>query len=148
MKKPLVSESILLISTTSFVIELVVLSLLIFGYKLKRENKFRQHGITMTIALLLHLGTIFGWMITSFAAYFFSPNVQVNLANPLILTTFVHVFLGTIAASFGVWLVASWHLQMNVRDCFGRKRIMLTTIAFWSIAITLGVVLYVAVILS
>jgi uncharacterized membrane protein YozB (DUF420 family) len=142
----LVAESVLIVSTLSLVVELVVLGLLIFGYNLKRKKKYRQHGITMTTALVLHLVTILSWMVWSFIRYFSS--VPANFADLLILAALAHATLGIIAASLGVWLVASWHLQTDVQKCFPRKRIMLTTITLWSTAILLGIVLYIAVILS
>lgn len=142
----MVAESILLISTTSLIVELVVLGLLIFGYTLKRKQKYRQHGITMTAAVAMHLITIFSWMIWSLISFFSSASV--NYAEPLILTTLAHVALGTIAAALGVWLVGTWHLQTNVQKCFARKRIMLTAITLWSITILLGIVLYLAIVRS
>ena len=142
----MVSESVLLFSTLSFVVQLVVLGLLIFGYFLKRMRKFRQHGMTMTVAVFLHLVTVFSWMIRSFASYFGS--VSFNFGDLLILVTLAHVAFGVFAASFGVWLVASWHLKKDISKCFTRKRIMLTTITLWLTAIALGFVLYVSIVLS
>jgi hypothetical protein len=142
----MVAVYFLLMSTLSLVVELVVLGLLIFGYNLKGMKKYRQHGITMTTALVLHLITIFSWMIWSFISFLGAGSV--DYGNLLVLVILAHVTFGIIAASLGVWLVASWHLQTDVQKCFGRKRIMLTTIALWSVAILLGIVLYVAVVFS
>jgi len=142
----MVTESVLLVSTLSLIVELVVLGLLTLGYTLKRKKKFRQHGITMTTALVLHLVTIFSWMIWSFRNFFSSA--PVDFGNLIHLTALAHATLGIIAASLGVWLVASWHLQTDVQKCFARKRIMLTTISLWLTAILLGIVLYLAVVYS
>jgi hypothetical protein len=128
------------------VIELVVLSLLTFGYNLKRHNKHRQHGITMATALVLHLVTIFSVMIWSLMSFFLGS--PVDFGNLLHLTALAHATIGIIAASLGVWLVAAWHFQTNVQKCFARKRIMVTAIALWLVAITLGIILYFAVIYS
>ena len=100
----------------------------------------------MTTALVLHLVTIFSWMIWSFIGYF--EKTALNFLNPLILVTLAHVTFGIIAASLGVWLVGSWHLQTDVQKCFPRKRIMITTLTFWATAIALGIVLYLAVVYS
>ena len=142
----MVAVYFLLMSTLSLVVELVVLGLLIFGYNLKGMKKYRQHGITMTTALALHLITIFSWMIWSFRSFLGIGSI--DYGNLLVLVILAHVTFGIIAASLGVWLVASWHLQTDVQKCFARKRIMLTTIALWSVAILLGIVLYVAVVFS
>ena len=100
----------------------------------------------MTAALVLHLVTIFSWMIWSFIAFFTSGSV--DYTNLIVIVTLVHVILGISAASLGIWLVGSWHLQTDVQKCFPRKRIMLPTITLWVTAIALGIVLYVAVVLS
>ena len=142
----MVEQSILIVATLSLVIEFVVLGLLTLGFLWKRMKNYRRHGITMTAALVLHLVTIFSWMIWSFIAFFTSGSV--DYTNLIVIVTLVHVILGVSAASLGIWLVGSWHLQTDVQKCFGRKRIMLTTIALWSVAILLGIVLYVAVVFS
>jgi len=100
----------------------------------------------MTSALVLHLVTIFSWMIWSLINFF--KSAPVDFANLIHLTALAHATLGIIAASLGVWLVASWHLQTDVQKCFARKRIMLTTITFWVTAILLGIVLYLVVVFS
>ena len=142
----MVSESILLVSTLSLIIELVVLGLLIFAYVLRGKKMFRQHGITMLTAVVLHFITILSVMIGSFLSFFTSGSI--DLANLIVLTSLIHAFIGTIAAVLGVWLVASWHLQVDMQMCFARKKIMLATLTLWLVAIFLGIILYVSVILS
>ncbi len=142
----MVSESILFISTTSMIIELVVLGLLTFAYMLRGQKKYRQHGITMATALVLHLVTIFSWMLWSLISYLIPG--PVDYGDILVIVTLVHVTFGIIAASLGVWLVASWHLRVDMQMCFARKKIMLTTLTLWLAAIFLGAILYVAIILS
>ena len=142
----MVEQSILIVATLSLVIEFVVLGLLTLGYLSQRMKNYRRHGITMTAALVLHLVTIFSWMIWSFIAFFTSGSV--DYTNLIVIVTLVHVIFGISAASLGIWLVGSWHLQTDVQKCFPRKRIMLPTITLWVTAIALGIVLYVAVVLS
>lgn len=139
----MVTQDVLIIATSSLVVELVVISLLSFSYFLKRRKMYRQHGIVNTAAVGLHLVTILSWMVWSFLAIF-----PITLGNFLHIITLAHVTLGIIAASLGVWLVGAWHLQSDVQKCFGRKRVMLKAITLWTITVVLGVVLYVAVILS
>src|SRR4030067_2177165 len=104
--KKLVAVYFLLMSTLSLVVELVVLGLLIFGYNLKGMKKYRQHGITMTTALVLHLITIFSWMIWSFISFLSAGSV--DYGTLLVLVILAHVTFGIIAASLGAWLVFSW----------------------------------------
>lgn len=142
----MIPESYLIMATLSLVIELTVIGLLIFGYMFKRGKNYRRHGIIMTTAVVLHLITIFSWMLIQFISFF--TTFAVNFTDPIILVALIHAPLGAIAASLGIYLVGAWHLQLDVQGCFGRKRIMLTTITIWSTAIALGIILYLAVILS
>ena len=137
---------ILFISSTSLIVELVVLGLLIIGYNIKRLKNYRRHGIIMTTAVILHLVTIFSWMIWSFLTLF--EGAPVDFLSPIIIVVFVHVLLGAIAATLGVYLVTAWHFQLDIQGCFKRNRIMLSTLTVWSIAIALGIILYLAVIMS
>lgn len=138
--------NILLISSTSLTVELIVLILLIVSYNIKRMKNYRRHGTIMTVAVVLHLVTIFSWMIMSFLTLF--NGSAIDFLNPIIIVAFVHVPLGAIAATFGVYLVTAWHLQLDIQGCFRRSRIMLITFTAWLVSIALGVILYLAVIMS
>lgn len=110
-------------STISLSIEMIALSLLITGYLLKRQKKYRHHGLSMLSALALHVVAILFVMVPSLAAFFSVPS-SVNFADILVITTLVHVSAGLLAALLGVWLVGSWHLQVSLPTCFRKKRIM------------------------
>jgi uncharacterized membrane protein YozB (DUF420 family) len=127
-------------ATTSFVIQLVVLGLLLGGVWLKATKKFRQHGITMLIAVVLHAVMIFAWMIPSFDL-FIAPS-SINLADTITLIILVHAFTGTVATILGIWLVVAWRLKTDMRTCFAKKRVMLVTITLWLIVLILGIILY------
>jgi len=142
----LVPETILIISTASLIVELVAFGLLLFGYHQKRIRKYRKHGVAMTVAVALHLVVILTWMVDSLVAFFSSA--PLDLGNILHVAALAHVTLGIIAASVGVWLVGTWHLQTDVQKCFGRKWIMLTTITVWSAAFVLGFLLYAVLVMS
>jgi len=55
-----------LIATTSLTIQLTVLALLIVGFTLQRQKKFRQHGLILFSAVVLHAILVFVIMIPSF----------------------------------------------------------------------------------
>ena len=142
----MVPVTIFIIATTSLIVELVAFSLLLFGYSRKRIRKYRQHGIAMTLAVVLHLAMIFSWMIASFVMFFSAT--PLNLGNILQVAALVHVGLGAFAVSAGIWLVGSWRLRADVQECFGRRRLMLTTIVVWSGAVLLGILLYAVLVSS
>ena len=131
-------------STISLSIEMIALGLLITAYLLKRQKKYRQHGLSMLSALALHVVAILFVMVPSLAAFFSAPS-SVNLADILVIATLVHVSAGLIAALLGAWLVGSWHLQASLQTCFRKKRVMDATLSLWLLAIALGVVLYLAI---
>jgi uncharacterized membrane protein YozB (DUF420 family) len=134
------------LATASLVIEMTVLVLLAIGYILRGRKKYREHGIMMTTAVILHLVTIFSVMIPSLIEGFFPSTGgfpgTIDYADPIVIISLVHVSLGIIAASIGVWLVTSWHLRTDVGSCFPKKRFMVATLTIWVIAILLGIALY------
>ena len=127
-------------ATLSLAIQYIILLLLIRGYMLKKQFKFRQHGLTMATAVFLHLIVIFSLMVPAFGAIL--PQFVIPKVTGLVsVASLIHVAAGATAASLGVWLVVSWRFG-NVQSCFKRKRFMLWTLTIWSAAITFGTVLY------
>jgi hypothetical protein len=140
----LLNNPVALTITASLVVQIIVLFLLVYGYWLKRKLKFRQHGITMAAAVVLHLTMVFYIMIPSFVLAVI-PNYFVP--NPLSLVSVVgviHGIIGTIALSFGVWFVASWRFRRNLQGCFNKKKIMAKTLAVWVTSLVFGIILYAA----
>jgi uncharacterized membrane protein YozB (DUF420 family) len=129
------------VATISIVIQIIVLTMLIGGVWLKRMKKFRQHGITMFAAILLHAVTILTWMMPSFSRLFTSPGA-INLVDLLTIGLIIHALAGVIAFILGVWIVASWRLKVDVKTCFAKKSIMRVTITLWIIALVIGIILY------
>jgi uncharacterized membrane protein YozB (DUF420 family) len=132
-------------STISLVIQIAVLVLLIGAIVLKKQKKFRQHGITMLSAVVLHIIAILAVMIPSLAAFFGAPR-SIDYADVFVVFTLFHVTAGIVAASLGVWLVGSWRLETNMQPCFKKKRIMDATLVLWVLAIITGMVLYLKII--
>jgi membrane-associated HD superfamily phosphohydrolase len=128
-------------ATISLFIQIIVLGLIFFGYSLKRKQKFRQHGITMIVAVVLHAITIFAVMVPSFASGF-SPPGAVDLSNMIVVVALVHAIAGVVAFVLGVGLTASWRFRRDLAPCFARKQIMRITISIWVIALLLGILLY------
>jgi hypothetical protein len=81
----LLNNPFALIATTSLTIEIIVLSLLLYGYMLKRQLKFRRHGITMAVAVVLHLIMIFAIMIPSFVLAVFPEFIVPNASGMFLL---------------------------------------------------------------
>jgi uncharacterized membrane protein YozB (DUF420 family) len=133
-----------IIATVSLGVQIAVLFLLLGGFALKRMKKFRQHGITMLSAVVLHAILVLAWMIPSFSGFFSAPG-SINFADTIAITILVHAFTGIVALFLGVWLVASWRLKADLKTCFAKKKIMRVTLPLWLIALFLGVILYLKV---
>ena len=131
-------------ATISLAIQITVLALLIIAVTLKNRKKFRQHGITMTAAVVLHIITILYVMIPSLTSFTSSPGTSLGL-DPIVIISFIHVALGFITVSLGIWIAASWHLKTDLQTCFNNKRLMKPTLALWFIAILLGVTMYITI---
>jgi len=138
-------DTLQILATFNLVIQLVVIGLLLGGYWLKRMKKFRQHGITMLSAVVLHAILIFTWMIWSFKNFFGDPS-SINFADTIVIAVLVHASAGIIAFLLGVWLTGSWHLKADLKTCFAKKNIMRVTITLWLIALVFGIILYLKVI--
>jgi uncharacterized membrane protein YozB (DUF420 family) len=133
------------VATVSLVIQIVVLVLLFGGIWLKGMKKFRQHGIAMLTAVVLHTIVILAWMIPIFSSLFSSPS-SINLADMITVTILVHAFMGIAAVLLGIWLFASWRLRADMKNCFAKKSVMRVTITLWLIALVLGIILYLKII--
>ena len=107
-------------ATVSLVIQIVVLFLLFGSIWLKGKKRYRQHGIMMFTAVVLHTIVILAWMVPSFSTLF-SHTSSINLADMITLTIMIHTFTGIAAVILGFWLVASWRLQVDVKTCFAKK---------------------------
>ncbi len=138
----LLNNPFALVATASLAIQIVVLFLLIYGYLLKKQLRFRQHGIAMFAAVVLHLATVFALMIPSFVLAIVPHFIIPKFYGITSVVTLVMAVAGALAASLGVWLVASWHFH-DVKGCFKKKRIMLTTMAMWLVSLSFGIVLYI-----
>ena len=126
-----------LIATVSLVLQIIILFLLFGGLWLKAKKKFRQHGIVMLVAVVLHTITILAVMFPSFRAIM-TGDVPILIST----ITSIHGVLGIVAEVLGIWIVASWRLRTSLQYCMPKKKWMLLTIISWLTAIILGVIIY------
>jgi hypothetical protein len=129
------------VAATSLSLQTVVLVLLVGGYWLKKMKKFRQHGITMLIAVILHIITILAVMLPSFVLAII-PLILANTSTVLTIVATLHGIMGIIVAVLGVWIVTSWRLRTSLQYCSPKKKLMLLTLTSWLIALLLGILLY------
>ena len=136
------TDPIVLIITTSLAVQIAVLFMLVYGYLLKRKQKYRQHGLIMATALIVHLTVILLVMIPSFVYSILPDYIQTSPTEAVSIVGLIHGIAGPLTAALGIWLVAAWLFKKDINSCFGRKKVMLTTISLWMITLILGVILY------
>src|SRR5665647_1614804 len=105
----LLSDPYALIATASLIIQVIVLFLLLYGYSLKKKLKFQQHGMTMAVALVLHLIMIFAIMIPSFAISVVPIYIIPFPLELISIIGLLHGIAGILVMLLGGWLVAAWH---------------------------------------
>lgn len=131
-----------IIITASLVIQIIVLLLLVYGYWLKKKMKFRQHGIVMALATVLHLAMVLYVMIPSFVVAVIPDYVVVTPFALASVVGVIHGILGTTALSLSVWLVVSWRFRKNLKECFIKKKLMCKTLNVWLVSLVFGIILY------
>ena len=140
-------DPFILIPTISLVAQLFVLGLLIYGYLLKRRLDFQSHGRIMSTALVLHLILILAIMVPSFVFAIIPQYLLRNIFGTTSIVSLIHVPLGLIAVSLGLWLSVAWRFN-GLRSCFSRKRFMLPTMTAWIASLSFGIIFYVILVIS
>ena len=135
-------NSVALIITANLVIQIVALFLLALGYVLKRKVQFRRHGLVMSAALILHLIMAVYVMVPSFVLAIIKEYIIPDPFSEVSVIGLIHGVLGSIALSFGLWIVVSWHFRMNIQSCIARKKYMKKTLAIWITSLIFGIILY------
>jgi hypothetical protein len=75
----------------------------------------------MAEAVVLHLVVIFAIMIPSFVLAVVPQYAVVHVSGIASIIALIHVLLGALAASLGLWLVLSWRSQ-GLKGCNNRKK--------------------------
>jgi len=135
------------LATVSLVLQIVILVLLFGSVGLKGRKKYRQHGMTMFLAVVLHTITILLIMIPSFVSGFI-PYFSTNISDAVSIIAIVHGAAGILAEVLGVWLVTFWRLRKSLQYCAPKKKLMRVTLILWLTALFLGVLLYLSLYLT
>ncbi len=111
------------------VLQVIILVLLVAGMIVKGKKKFALHGKIMLVAIILNLLSFVLIMLPSLLM------MEIIRAQPLhavSIAVLIHSAAGLVALILGVWLVASWHLQTSLQNCFKNKKLMRLTSALKS----------------
>ena len=116
--------------------------LMVIAMGLKARRKLRLHGIAMFVAVVLHTVTLLVVMGPSFSISLI-PYISENPLTSISLISIVHGVTGLLAWLLGLWIVATWRLNVSLQNCSRRKGAMRVTLALWLIALILGFLIYV-----
>ena len=130
-----------IIPTVGLLIQVVVLTLLIYGYWLFRRLLFQRHGKIMAWAVVLHFTAIFTIMIPSPVLAVIPEYIILHSYGVVSIITIIHVPFGITAVLLGAWFVIAWHYQ-GLKGCFNRKKLMIAAMITWLVSLFLGTMLY------
>jgi hypothetical protein len=131
-----------IIVSASLIIQVVVLFLVLYGYRLSRRLKFRQHGVVMATAVFVQIAAVFAIMVPSFVLAVFPHYIVAHTAELTSIVSLFHEVTGALAFALGVWFVGSWRFRKNFKGCFNRRKPMVVTIVIWVAALIFGIALY------
>jgi hypothetical protein len=124
----------------NLVIQIVVLLLIALSLYLKKKKKFAWHGNVMLVAVLItgvlvvsHMGPSLIYLLRE----------EVPVLDPIALVGLSHGIIGAIAEFLGIWLVGTWaYVQSDIKYCIQRKKLMRIILAFWVLALGVGILYY------
>jgi len=124
----------------NLILQLALLGLLLVGRMRVKEKNYAQHGWFMAVAVALNAVLIVVVMLPSLLLGL--GFIAAYPTNPASITTVIHGLLGVAAELLGIYLVLKWRFTKNVAECMKNKRLMVPTMALWTITVILGVLIY------
>lgn len=131
-----------LLTDLNLIVQIITLVIILISLFYKNRKKFKVHGATMGVAVILHVLSFVSVMGLQFYNYFqfYSTRTDIHAVQ----TAWLHVVPGGIALLLGIFLIARWAIQVsNVAGCYKRKRIMDLTLALWLFSLVFGIATYV-----
>jgi len=126
----------------TLLLQIAVFLVFLAGFVLvKTRRDYAKHGAIMGTAIVLHTISILMVMVPSLLS---SSGLFENLLGSLQLTILAHATLGILVEILGLYVVLSWALHYkDVKPCFKRKIIMRVLAVLWTIALILGIYIYI-----
>jgi uncharacterized membrane protein YozB (DUF420 family) len=128
----------------NLVLQIIILAIIVASLFYKRKTKFKVHGATMGLAVILQILAFILVMGPTFFNNldFFSTETSI----PVVQTAWIHAVPGAMAILLGIYLVTKWAVKTsNVAGCYKRKRIMDVTIGLWLFSLVFGIATYVLI---
>ena len=130
-----------LITDINLLNQIIAFILILIGLGYKTKGKFRNHGLMMGAAVILHLISFLIAMGPSFLNGFQFFTTDTSLTG--VQTMWVHAVTGAVALALGILLVIAWIVRVSdIKTCIRKKRFMDVTILLWSISLIFGIATY------
>ena len=128
-------------SSLNLLFHIVILALIITGFKFARRKKFNIHEKWMFTAIVLVAISFFTWMAPS---YIRNLNlVASDFYTPGIVITNIHVLLGATTGVLALYIIARMKSNLPERFTVKKiKRLMRTTFMLWLLTFFFGVLFY------
>jgi uncharacterized membrane protein YozB (DUF420 family) len=126
----------------TLLLQIAVFLVFLAGFVLvKTRRNYARHGAIMSVAIALHTVSILIVMVPSMLS---SGGLFENLLGTLQLAILTHATLGILVEILGLYVVLAWALRYkDVKPCFKRKTIMRVLAVLWTIALILGIYVYI-----
>jgi len=124
----------------NLVLQLALLALLLVGRMRVKEKNYALHGRLMAVAVALNAASIVIVMLPSLLLGL--GFIATYPTDPVSITTIIHAILGAAAELSGIYLVLKWRFTKNIAECMKNKRLMIPTMALWTVTVILGVIMY------
>ena len=122
--------------------QIITLAIILISFYFKKKGKIKQHGITMGIAVVLHLLTFILVMGPIFSQNFSYYSIELGVS--WVQANWIHVVPGVLVLVLALFLVLAWVIHVSdIAPCYKRKRIMDATLLLWIISLAFGILTYV-----
>lgn len=123
-------------SEISMIIQVVSLVIIIIGFVIVKQKKYRIHGIMMFSATLMNTAAVLIVMVP----------VAIRLSSSSIpglnLTFRAHFLIGLIVELIAIYISIDWRFQKPGPTCFQRKKWMLGLSLTWIAEVILGILVF------
>jgi uncharacterized membrane protein YozB (DUF420 family) len=122
--------------------QIITLAIILISLYYKKKGKIKQHGTTMSVAVVLHLLTFILVMGPIFFQNFSYYSTELGVS--WVQANWIHAVPGVLVLVLALFLVLAWVIHVSdVTPCYKRKRIMDATLSLWIISLAFGILTYV-----
>ena len=133
----------LFVSDLSLILILLTAILFTIGWQLARHSYYEAHRWVQTIAAVINVVVVLGFMINSYVTYIL-PGIPDKLLTGDYAITTVHAFVGMIGLLLGIFVVLRGNeLVPNALRFKNYKLFMRTSYVIYMLATLLGVFVYI-----